>query len=204
LFKNMAEKLTKKLAKELMEIKGEARGVTLKTDWDFIFQRKGIEGLEKLNAKMAEVGFPLSHKEIKTMNFYPIGMDAVSMLAIRDVFGFGEKEFIELGASAPKFSIFLKVLLRYFASPEQALKEAPKMWKKHYTIGELKVVGFDEKDKKVGIRIENFKVHPIYCCTIKGYFTRVLEMIVKSDAKCEEIKCQFRGDEYHEFLLSWE
>jgi len=196
-------KLTKELAKKLMAIKGEARGVTLKVDWEYILQEKGKKGLSKLEAKMADLGYPLKYKEIKPMHFYPIGMDAISMLAIKELFNYDEKKFEEMGGSVVKFSLFLKVLLKYFFSIQIVAKEIPKMWQRHYTIGDLRAHEIREEKKYAILRLKDFQVHPIFCPIIKGYLAKVLGMVVKSSATCKETKCPFRGDEYHEFLIKW-
>jgi len=197
------QKLTKEVAKELVKIKGEARGVTLKTDWDFILLKKGKEGLEKLEAKMAELGFPIKHKEIKVMNFYPIGMDAISMLAIKELFNFDEKDFEELGAYELKLSFFLKIFLKYFSSLQLMAKEAPKAWQEHYTVGKLQISEINEEKAYIVLRIENFNIHPLYCFVLKGYFSKIIQMAVKTPVTCQETKCPFKGDKYHEFLIKW-
>lgn len=186
-----------------MQIKGESRGVTLKVDWEYILQEKGEKGLRKLEAKMAELGYPLKYKEIKPMHFYPIGMDVLSMLAIKELFNYDEKKLEEMGGSVVKFSLFLKVVLKYFLSIRAFAKEVPKMWRRHYTIGDFKAVEINEKKKYVILRLENFQTHAIFCPIIRGYLAKVLGMAVKSSASCKETKCAFKGDEYHEFLLKW-
>ena len=197
------QKLTKELAKKLMAAKGEARGATLKVDWEHVLQEKGGKGLRKLEAKMAELGYPLKYKEIKAMRFYPIGMDVISMLAIKELFNYDEKKFEEMGGSVVQFSLFLKVLMKYFLSIPTVAKEVSKMWKRHYTIGDMSVSEINEEKKYVILRLENFQIHPIYCPIIRGYLAKVLGMVVKSLATCEETKCAFKGDKYHEYLMKW-
>jgi hypothetical protein len=152
---------------------------------------------------MEEVGHPLKYNEIKTMDFYPIGLEAISILAIKEVFNFNKEKIIKMGASAPKFSIFLKIFIKYFPSIRLVVKESPKMWRKHYTIGELKMIEVNEKEKYVILRLENFNIHPLYCYSLIGYFSKILEMVVGTPVVCEETKCFFRGDKHHEFLLTW-
>ena len=62
---DVKQKLTKELAKELIKIKGEARGETLKVDWEYVLQKEGEKGLKRLETKMAELGFPIKYKEIR-------------------------------------------------------------------------------------------------------------------------------------------
>jgi len=199
----MNQESTKELAQKLMKIKGETRGVTLKSDREVILRKKGKEGLSKLETMMAELGFPIKYEEIRTMDFYPIGLDVLSVLTIKEVFNLDEKQLEELGATAVKFSLFLKIWMRYFFSIRLLAKEAPKMWRRHYTVGELEVSETNEKEKYAVLKLKNFALHPAYCVTLRGYFSKILQIAVKSPVICEEIKCTFKGDEYHEYLIKW-
>lgn len=196
-------KLTKESAKKLMDTAGEARGINLKTDWEVVLSKYGKEGLEKLEAKMAELGYPVKYNEIRTMDFYPVGLDVLSILSIKEVFNLGDQELKELGAAAVKFSLFLKVLIKYFPSLNLLAKEAPKVWRKHYSIGDLEMVETNEKERRAVLRIKNFGSHPAQCANLQGYFSKILQMAVKAPVTCEETKCTFRGDAYHEFVIKW-
>lgn len=197
------EKITREKVKELMSIPGEARGVNLKIDWEFILRREGKEGLKKVEDKMAELGYPLKYEDIKTMDFYPIGLDALSMVVVREVLGYDKEKFIEIGEAAPKLSIFLKIFLRYFVSIEKAIKESAQMWRRHYSVGDLSIVEINEDKGYAIIRLENFKLHKIHCYNLLGYFSKIMEMIVKEKVSAEETKCVFNGDHYHEYFLKW-
>lgn len=197
------QKLTKEFAKKLMETEGEARGINLKTDWEVVLDKYGKGGLKKLEAKIAGLGFPIKYEEIKTMDFYPVGLDALSVLSIKETFNLNDQELKELGAAAVKFSLFLKVLIKYFPSLNLLAKEAPKMWRKHYSIGDLEIVETNEKEKRAVLRIKNFSFHPAQCANLQGYFSKILQMAVKAPVTCEETKCTFRGDAYHEFVIKW-
>jgi len=197
------EKITKEIVEKFMSIHGEARGVTIKVDWEFILKKEGKEALEKLENRMAELGYPLKFEEIETMGFYPIGLDALSMAVISEIFNYDEQKFFEVGSTAPKFSIFLKVFLKYFISPEQAIQEASKMWRQHYSVGDLIVTEFNEEKGYTVLRLENFKHSKIHCYNLLGYFSKILEMIINTKVFTEERKCVFSGDSYHEYFLRW-
>jgi hypothetical protein len=201
----MNQELTKEVARKLMEIKGEVRGVVFKTDADFVFKEKGKGGLKKVEEELKNLGFPIKYKEIKTMAFYPVGLRALSLLAIKKVFNFEEGKIREIGFFATKVSLVIKLFIRYFLSVRRVfLKEAPKMWKKHWTVGELIPVELNEEEKYGILRLKNFNLHPIFCCFLEGYFAGVAQMVIKSpQITCQETKCFFRGDEHHEYLLKW-
>lgn len=202
----MNQILDKKVIQDLMKIEGEARGVVFKTDAEYVLKEKGEEGLKKLEEELEKLGQPINFKEIKTMAFYPIGLRAVSLLAIKKVFGFNDEKIKEIGLFATKTSLIIKLFVRYFLSVQRVfMKEAPRLWAKHYTIGELNTVELNEEKKYGIIRLKGIDIHPIVCCYLEGYFCGILHLILKSSRITSiESKCTFRGDEYHEFLLKWE
>jgi len=195
--------LTKEEAEKLIKIKGEVRGLGLRVDWDFVLREKGKEGLKKVEDKLAESGFPLKYKEIKPMDFYPVGFDVISLLAIKEIFNFNEKDMERMGRLVIKFSLFIKIFMKYFASLELVTKQVPRMWREHYTVGDLETPEFSKEKKYMVLRMKNFRIHPIYCNIHKGYFSKVAEMIVKAPVTCQETKCMFKGNLYHEFLITW-
>jgi len=194
--------LTKKLAKRLMRIKGEARGIVFRTDAEYIVRTKGKEDLKKVKAELEKIECPIDYEKINTMAFYPIGLRAISLLAIQKAFNFSEKEIKEMGARAPKISLIIKLFMRYFLSIEETVKQVPKMWKKHYTIGELRARAYEEQ-RYIVLELEDFVVHPILCWYLTGYFSTVVQMVVKDRVLSKETKCPFKGDKYHEYLFKW-
>jgi len=201
--KNKINMITKRQAKKLMEIKGETRGVNMKIHLDFILEKKGEQGLKKVEAKMAELGFPSKREEIIPMAFYPIGLEVIILLIIKEMFNFNEKDFVKMGGSIVKFSILMKTLMKYFGSLNLIAQQVPKIWRRHYTIGELEMPEFSEEERYAILIYKNFKVLPIYCYIHNGYFIKVAGMVVKAPVTCKETKCMFKGDKYHEFLLTW-
>jgi hypothetical protein len=201
----MNQELAKEIVKKLMEIKGEAKGVTFKTDAEYILKEKGEEGLKRLEAELESLGCPIKYQEIKTMAFYPVGLRAISLLAIKKIFNYDDKKIEEMGFLATKRSLIVKVFARYFLSLQRVFsKEAPLLWKQHYSIGELIPVELNEEKKYAILRIKDFNVHPVLCRYLGGYFCGIIQLIVKSSQiDFEETKCTFRGDEYHEYLLKW-
>lgn len=197
------ELLTKESVQRLLQIQGECRGMNVKTDWDFILRTEGKEGLKKLEAKMAEVGYPLRHEQISSVDFYPVGLDAVSMLAIKETFNYDDQAMERLGEIAVSFSLITKIFIKYFVSLHSFAEELPKMWPKYYTVGELTMDEYDRTKRYVVLRLKNFKLHPIYCTVFKGFFGKVASMVIGASVVCQETKCMFRGDEYHEYLITW-
>lgn len=197
--------LNKEVVAELMKINGQTRGVAFKTDIDFVLKEKGEEGVRKVEEKLLEAGLEIKYKDIETMKFYPMGLRAISLLAIKEAFGFTKEDIKRMGLVAPKISLIIKFFLQYFMSPQKVFKEVPKMWSRHHTVGEIEPIKFDEKNKESIIRIKNLKSHPIFCCFLTGYFSTIVKMMERTEKIkiCEETKCPFRGDEYHEYIIKW-
>jgi len=197
--------LTKEKVQDLIKnTKGHIRGVGIKQDWSFVLREKGREGLEKLENKMKGLGYPLRYDEIKTGGTYPLGVDRVSLLLMKELFGFGKEDFIKMGMSYLELSLIFKIFARYLLSPKKIVQRAPKIWKEYYDVGLLKVVNFDEEKKQLILRIEDFQIDPIYCWIYEGNFKKSLQVVTKGNVTCKETKCTFRGDPYHEFLLTWD
>jgi hypothetical protein len=191
---------------KLMKIKGEVRGAVFKTDAGYILKEKGKEGLKKVEEELEKLGYPIKFKEIKTMGFYPVGLRALSLLVVKKVFNFDDEKIKEMGFFATKISLIIKIFIRHFLSAQRVFsREAPRLWKEHYTIGELIPVELNEEKRYAILRVKDFNVHPILCTYLGGYFCGVLQMIEKcSRVTFEERKCTFKGDDYHEYLLKWE
>ncbi|MCD4705728.1 hypothetical protein K8R61_01465 [bacterium] len=196
--------ITKKEIKEIMKLKGKVRGVTLRTDAEYILNKKGEKGLERLQREILKTGEDIKYKNIKNVDWYPIGWRIVSLLVIREIFDWGDKEIKEMGHSAPKNSFIVKIIMRYFISLEKTFKEASKYWKKHYSVGRLVSDEIDLKKKYVKIKIEDFKGHPILCTFLEGYFSTIVGLMVKEKKiKAIEENCPYKGDSFHKITIKW-
>lgn len=199
----MEQIISKEEVDELMKLKGQIRGAAIKEVIKYILKEEGKDGLGKLEDAMEKIGYSIKDKNIKAMKFYPLGLEASTLVAVKRLFNYDDKKFQDLGKFAGKFSIIIRLFMGYLASIDKIAKETPKMWRKYFTIGDLNIAEINEEKKYVILRIENYYLHPIHCQILIGYLSSILQIVVKSPVKCEETKCTFRGDEYHEYLLKW-
>lgn len=201
----MEQELTKELVRQLMAMSGDVRGVVFKTDGDYILKEMGEDGLKKLEQELASLGCPIDYKKIEALSFYPMGLRVISLLAIKKVFSFDDAKIKEMGIFASKTSLILKLFINYFLSVKKVFfEEAPKIWHKHYSVGDFNPIELDEEKKYGIIQIKNYQFHPIFCLYLGSYLCGFLQMLVKSSAiTFEETKCPFRGDEYHEYKITW-
>lgn len=198
------EKITKKRADKLIRLSGETRGVTLKTDSEYVLSQKGKKALIKVEAELARIGYPLKYDQIEAMNFYPIGLRMISLLTIQKVLGFTNQDIKKMGAAAPKISLVIKLFAKFFFSLEKTVKQAPKMWEKHYSVGDFYATAY-EKKKYAVIKLKRLDLDPVFCHYLKGYLSTIIQMIVDARVTVKETKCSFRdkNEKYHEFELKW-
>ncbi len=200
----MEDIISKEELNELKKIEGETTGNSIKNTGEFILKEEGKEGLERLERAMADFGYPIKYKKIKTTDYYPSKILAITFVAIERIFNYDAEKFRKMGEFRAKLSIMLRVLMKYFISLDKTINEIPKMWRKFFTTGDAKIISFDKKEKRAILRIENYRFHQIQCRVMEGIFSTILQIIVKSKVTCQEIKCVHKGDEYHEFLLKWQ
>ncbi|MBD3208210.1 MAG: hypothetical protein GF370_02020 [Candidatus Nealsonbacteria bacterium] len=199
----MEEIITQEEFEKLLNHPGEVRGVAFTTAAEFIKENEGEEGVERMEETIAKLGYPLKYKDMETMQFYPVGLQVINIIVMKKLFGYDDQKVKEMGSFNAKFSLLIRLFMRYFFSIEMAAKVVSEMWRKHYTIGRLVPEEHSEKERYVILKLENFSVHPLLCTDLLGYFSSVVKMVVGKEVRGEETKCVHRGDEYCEFVLRW-
>ena len=199
----MEQIISKEEVNELMKLKGQIRGAAVKEIIKYILKEEGKDGLGKLEDAMEKIGYSIKDKNIKAMKFYPLGLEASTLVAVKRLFNYDDKKFQDLGRFAGKFSIVIRLFMGYLVSLDKIAKETLIMWRKYFTIGDFDIVEINKEEKYVILRIKNYYLHPIHCQILIGYLSSILQIVVKNPVTCKETKCTFQGDEYHEYLLKW-
>ena len=199
----MEQIISKEELNELKKIEGKARGVSIKDYGDYLLLKKGAEGLKALEEATIKLGYPIDYRKLKRMDYYPLWFEGLTLLLIKRLFDFNDEEIQKMGRSQAKVSILIRIYMKYFSSLRKTAAMVPKIWRSFYEVGEIKIIDLDEEKKSVIIRIENFKLIPLFCIYISGYFSEILQLIVGVKTTCEETRCVHRGDPCHEFLLKW-
>jgi hypothetical protein len=196
--------ISKEEIEELKKVEGNVRGDVIKSNASFIQRKEGKEGLKALEKKMAELGYHLNFDKIDPEKWYPVSLSALMIVITKDLFNWSEKDIFEMGNSAPKFSFLAKYVLKYFLSLKRFAKEVPKYWRHHFDFGELEVSELNEGKRYLILREKGYKTHPLICIYHAGYYLGVAQFIIKSQKiEIKEIKCVFKGDPYHEYLITW-
>lgn len=201
-------KINKEDLINIKNIKGKARGQTMKNAFQCFQLMVGEEGLARLKEKLKELDCWVpeyeDYKNIKSFEWYPLWYDIIPIIVAAEVFGWDEEKIKVFGRCNQKVSFFEKTLLKYFVSLEQVLKLVPERFQKHYNIGKLESVAFNKKEKYAIVRLRDFSIHPVVCLLFVGYFESATAFVAGSQNLWgEETKCTFRGDPYHEFIMRW-
>ncbi len=199
----MSEIISREELDSLSKVKGEVRGLGLKVISDFALKERGEEGPKLLEETMAKLGYPVKYKEVKRTDFYPLKREAINFLVASRLFNFDDEKIREIGQTLARAPMVPRLFLRYIASFDRIFKNISVMWKKAYTVGNLSLVDSSVKEKFAILRLENFNIHPLYCQLFISHFATLLQMVIRKKVSCKEIKCTFRGDAYHEFVLKW-
>lgn len=189
---------------KLLAVSGYARGAVFQTDAAYVLEKKGEAGLQILAKELAELDCPIDFKKIIATSWYPVGLRIISLLAIKKAFGWGDEEIEDMGNVAPKYSFIVRLLMKYFLNFPMTYKQSPTYWEKHYSLGRLEASDYSLEKRYFIIRLHNFKIHPVLCKYLGGYFKRMGQFVIKSNNfSVRETKCQFSGDPYHEYIIKW-
>lgn len=185
-----------------MKMKGGTKGSEFLTLAHYVRERYGEEGLKLLEQRMAELGYPLSFKEIRPAHWYLEAHNVLAILVAKEIFGW--KDLFEFGYHSPLFSFGVKVFIRFLPLSLFA-SQVPKIWRKFLDVGNLYISKIDEKEKFLIIRLENYLFHPEMCLYYAGFFLRIGEFVIKGkNFTIKEISCPYRGGDAHEYLVKWE
>ncbi|MBL7156374.1 MAG: hypothetical protein ISS87_02165 [Candidatus Pacebacteria bacterium] len=198
-------KNTKEFIKKIMQTRGEVRGLILKQDLEYVLKKKGAGGLEKVEKLLEFWGHPIKYKEIRNTNFYPAGLRALTLFAAKEVFDWGDQDIKNLCAYHLKAPLAMRLFMEYFVSLSKVLEKSSAMWSDYWTVGDLKIIEYNKKEKRVILELQDFDLDPIFCCCLSGYLQSITQFTTRSPkVTCREIKCTFRGDDAHRYLLEWE
>lgn len=208
----VAEIISKKEFDELMSVEGEGIGITLKAGAEFIKQEIGEEGVKKLEDTMERLGVPIRYKEMKSNQFYSLGLSNLSLVLTQRLFNFDDEKLKELGKFVARSPLFVRrqtawnifsLAIKGIFSPQKLAEETTKLWRRYFTVGDFEMAEFNNKEKYIIYRLRNFPLHPVYCKIFEGTLSAITQMVFKKRATCQETKSPHEGGEYHEFLVKW-
>jgi len=193
--------LSKQEAESLMKIAGRTKGSEIITLARYIEEKHGKEGIEALEKKLEELGYPFHFNKIRSVDWYQESLSVLAQITAKNLFNW--KDLFDLGYNSPVFSLWVKAFIKLISLP-LILKQASQNWNKFMDVGSLEAFG-DPKEKSLTIQLKNYMFHPEMCPYYAGFFLRLLEYVIRSKKiTIKETKCMFKGDPYHEYTVHWE
>lgn len=180
--------VSKQDLEEIKKMKGQIIGSSLKTDREFILERKGKGGLEKVEREMAKLGYPLKYEEIENYQWYPVQLDPLFLSVSQRTFNWDDKVMWEWGRWGAKTHFIVKLMIRYFISKEIIAKSANKFWRKYYTRGTLDFK-LSKKENSGIVTIRDFITCPAQYRYLEGYFFQIMSLVVPPEKlKVEQVE----------------
>ena len=145
-------------------------------------------------------------KKIKSLEWVKEGLSVLIILTAKEIFYWEEKHIFEMGMSAPRFSLGLKMFVQSVVLPERLFEESPVYWNNLFNFGHIDPVEYNEKAQQAVLQIHDYKkTHPLICKYHAGYIHGLSQFALKSKKiEIEETKCIYKGDEYSEYVISWD
>lgn len=191
---------------KIAQRKGDIRGVVFQTVADYVLKKWGAEGLDRVEKKLKEWGMPFRYEEVRTLDWYPVGWGALSVLAVAEAFSLDELGVKNMGSSVPKISLVVKLLFKFFLDIEKFARQLPGYWAKHYTIGSVEVAKIDKKNKEIILYLKGAAFHPLLCKYIEGYIEKAVELArpTGSVIAAKELQCTFKDNTpYEVYQIKW-
>ncbi len=199
----MENKTLEEVAKELLSFPGKVKGDVFLNHAEYIKLKEGEGAVKKLEDKMAELGAPIKFNEIKPTEWESEGLSSLVIVVAKDLFNWTDKDIFEWGRFRTRVSFIVKMMTRMLVSVKKLVDEAPKHWSRNFDFGSIEIT-LNEEEKKMVVLEKDFKTHPLVCIFHAGYFKGMLELCVRSNnIKVEEVRCAHKGDDYHEYVVTW-
>jgi len=190
----------------LLNMKGKERGADYKYLVDYVVSKERESGFKKIKKELEKINYNLpDEKKIDNMDWLPISLTNIFLVATVKVFNWQEKDIINIGRGVVPSSPLVKFFIKHFLSPQKTIKKATEnAWSKHYSKGKIEMKKFDKKKKEIILKISDMDWHPLTCIYHIGSLGGIVELIVGKKIKGEETKCIYKGNKYHEFKFNWE
>lgn len=199
--------ITKEFADKIASAEGKIKGVAFKTDAEYVKATLGKESLEKLKNAMRDLGYPVDYEKVQAMKWYPIGVRVLHLELMKDLFNWGDNDIKKLGNAAPKYSLIIKLLMKFFISVEQMIKIAPVVTKRHYSIGELEVKEYNRQEQYILLHLKGLKIiydSSAFSHFVEGYLSRGISYVLPGkEVVSSQRKFMQDNVPYVEYKIGW-
>ncbi len=183
----------------------KVRGEVIIDHISYIKRKEGSGGVEKLKEKMVALGISFDLKKIKPESWVSNDLSSQIIIIAHHIFHWNSKDVFEMGYSAPRFPIGIKVLVQTILSSEKMFKEIPIYWQNIFNFGKIEPLEFNEELQRAKLQIKEIKtIHPILYSHMQGYLKGLAEFILPGkEITIEQSKCTVNGDKLDEYIIYW-
>ncbi len=202
----MEKESLQETAQRLKNFQGNVKGDIFVSHKNYIKEKEGEKGVEKVEKKMKELGVEIDFEEIiNSLDWVNEGKASLVPVVAKEIFGWTDEDIFDMGRRSTRNSFIMKILLKYLVSVETMFKNVGNYWDKHLDFGSLEAVKFDKKKQEIILREKGYKTHPLICIYHAGFFKGMMEFVLKDKkVTVEETACVFEGADYNEYLIKWQ
>jgi len=204
--KEITEESFQETIDRLKEMGIKIRGCCVRNMADSLIGTEKESLLDDIQQKARDYGLEEDLRKINVLKWYPFALNIAAIFSFYEVLGWTEEDIKTAGRNCPSSSAQLVFrTLAFSMSLEKSFKMLDHIWKSMIGVGEIESVELNTKEKYAIARIRNFPIHPFCCIFIEGFGEGFGKLLIEAEKyECKETKCPFRGDEYHEYFLTWE
>jgi hypothetical protein len=199
----------KQYADEIMGFEGKTKGLALTQEIEYIRHKEGEEGVKKIESIMADIGYPLTYKEVQPYDWYKEGYSPLMYRITVDIFGWTKDDIFEIGKGAMNASYLTRFVLK-FVSVEQAFEKAKEIYNEHLDFSELKTVELKENDSGGSIIVQILdypdSMAEYTSKFLEGFCVQLLTILLQPKTLESEvvIGCEAEGAKYcQEYRFNW-
>ncbi len=169
---------------------------------DYIQEKYGSSGVEKILEKMKDMGYdgPRSIKDFQLGSKYPFEYLMMLFKAIESTYG--KDVLLACSRAAAHKTGIVGFFVRWAGSPELILRKAGEYWGKFYDFGRLE--GELLEDGHGIARGYYLSPDPLFCEVLTHYFRGIFDNIRVKNLEVKHTKCVHRGDDHCEWEFRWE
>ena len=181
---------------------GKVRGAVLVADADYIKRIYGPQVIPGICRFAREQGYILDYDDFKPMEWYPIELRFVSLMAIKTVLNWKDDDLKFMGSKAPKYSLITRLLLRYMVDLDMLAANIQKYWDKNYSFG---VIEARHGRGVFNICIKDCPTPRQVYPYLEGFFSAVIGMVVgqKNILSFGEVRWKHINGDCQEFAIRY-
>ncbi|OGB76029.1 hypothetical protein A2476_05790 [candidate division CPR3 bacterium RIFOXYC2_FULL_35_7] len=179
--------ITKKVFDEIMSIDDMVSGVVFQTDREFIlnnFKEAGVSLVKKRLKEFVDVNY----NSFNIAYTYPGKYRVLIMSIVKELFNLSAKDMADWGTRAVHYSLFIKVVARYFISLDTLIKTASSHYSRQHSAGKFVVKSINKSKGVMEAVLKDCITTDVYCEYLSGYIAGLVSLVTPN----KKVKCSYK------------